>query len=320
MQVRDGPAAVRGDAPAPRRHWPTGREGGAGGSPESEDLPLASNPNPSRKEDSCQDVSVLFAVLVAALARRPRRPRRRACTCASKARRRRSSARPRRRVDVQANALDALDVGQRSPASSTTTSRQTSFGPYVDQIGRYAGRRTTGWVFKVNGVSPPVGADQVTLQGRRHGALVLGDASARPAGRRRSRSSAAPKRNCYRVCAPGRRGQDRAAARRLHGCTSTAAQRQVDPTGVGLRRRAPRARDARRSTGAVRSNARRGERARSRRRAPRRARLAGCGGDEPARQRDALGDARPRRARAARRRTVPAGPDARCRRSTAWRR
>ena len=39
----------------------------------------------------------------------------------------------------------------------------TSFGPYVDQIGRYGGDASSGWVFKVNNTSPPVGADQVTL-------------------------------------------------------------------------------------------------------------------------------------------------------------
>src|SRR5262249_6194662 len=41
---------------------------------------------------------------------------------------------------------------------------QTSFGPYVDQIGYYPAAGQTGWVFKVNGVSPPVGADQVQLK------------------------------------------------------------------------------------------------------------------------------------------------------------
>jgi len=39
----------------------------------------------------------------------------------------------------------------------------TGFGPYVDQIGRYGGDASSGWVFKVNNVSPPVGADKVTL-------------------------------------------------------------------------------------------------------------------------------------------------------------
>jgi hypothetical protein len=41
---------------------------------------------------------------------------------------------------------------------------QTSFGPYVDQIGFYPGSGNAGWVFKVSGVSPPVGADSVQLK------------------------------------------------------------------------------------------------------------------------------------------------------------
>src|SRR5262245_10615017 len=40
----------------------------------------------------------------------------------------------------------------------------TSFGPYIDQIGRYPAAGSGGWVFKVNGQSPPVGADQVQLK------------------------------------------------------------------------------------------------------------------------------------------------------------
>jgi hypothetical protein len=35
----------------------------------------------------------------------------------------------------------------------------TSFGPFVSQIGRSAGAGSSGWVYKVNGVSPTVGAD-----------------------------------------------------------------------------------------------------------------------------------------------------------------
>jgi hypothetical protein len=41
---------------------------------------------------------------------------------------------------------------------------QSSFGPYIDQVGRYGGTASSGWVFKVNDVSPPVGADKVTLK------------------------------------------------------------------------------------------------------------------------------------------------------------
>jgi hypothetical protein len=41
---------------------------------------------------------------------------------------------------------------------------QSSFGPYIDQVGRYGGTASSGWVFKVNDTSPPVGADKVTLK------------------------------------------------------------------------------------------------------------------------------------------------------------
>jgi hypothetical protein len=61
------------------------------------------------------------------------------------------------------NALEALDAASRGGEFyyGLTT---TSFGTYVSQIGRYAGSGTAGWVFKVNGESPPVGADQVQLK------------------------------------------------------------------------------------------------------------------------------------------------------------
>lgn len=67
------------------------------------------------------------------------------------------------RVAGVANALEALDrastAGEFHYAVSTS-----SFGNYVSQIGKYAAGGSSGWVFKVNGVSPPVGADQVQLQ------------------------------------------------------------------------------------------------------------------------------------------------------------
>jgi Domain of unknown function (DUF4430) len=40
----------------------------------------------------------------------------------------------------------------------------SSFGNYVDQVGLYGGSASSGWVFKVDNVSPPVGADKVDLQ------------------------------------------------------------------------------------------------------------------------------------------------------------
>jgi Domain of unknown function (DUF4430) len=66
-------------------------------------------------------------------------------------------------LTVRANALDALEsasVAGEFYYHVTTT----SFGPYVDQVGRYVSGASTGWVFKVNGVSPPVGADRVALK------------------------------------------------------------------------------------------------------------------------------------------------------------
>ena len=41
---------------------------------------------------------------------------------------------------------------------------QSSFGQYVDQIGRYKADATGGWVYKINGAQPPVGADQPVLK------------------------------------------------------------------------------------------------------------------------------------------------------------
>jgi hypothetical protein len=61
------------------------------------------------------------------------------------------------------NPLVALDVASTLGEFYTQVT-QSSFGAYVSQIGRYPGAGASGWVFKVNGASPPVGADQVTLK------------------------------------------------------------------------------------------------------------------------------------------------------------
>jgi hypothetical protein len=57
-------------------------------------------------------------------------------------------------------ALDSASIaGEFHYAISTA-----SFGDYVSQIGKYPAGGSSGWVFKVNGVSPPVGADKVVLK------------------------------------------------------------------------------------------------------------------------------------------------------------
>jgi hypothetical protein len=70
------------------------------------------------------------------------------------------AAQPRVTAD---NALQALDLASTAGEFHyvVTTSQ---FGDYVSQIGKYPASGTSGWVFKVNGVSPPVGADKVTLK------------------------------------------------------------------------------------------------------------------------------------------------------------
>ena len=70
------------------------------------------------------------------------------------------AAQPRVTAD---NALQALDLASTAGEFyyGTTTA---DFGTYVSQIGKYPAGGTAGWVFKVNGVSPPVGADKVTLK------------------------------------------------------------------------------------------------------------------------------------------------------------
>jgi hypothetical protein len=61
------------------------------------------------------------------------------------------------------NALQALDAasfaGEFYYGMATT-----SFGNYVNQIGKYPADQSSGWVFKVNGISSPVGADKAVLK------------------------------------------------------------------------------------------------------------------------------------------------------------
>lgn len=61
------------------------------------------------------------------------------------------------------NALQALDVASTAGEFHYALT-SGSFGDYVSQIGKYAAAGTSGWAFKVNGVSPPVGADKVVLK------------------------------------------------------------------------------------------------------------------------------------------------------------
>ena len=65
-------------------------------------------------------------------------------------------------LTVKDNALDALESASLAGEFFYHVT-QSGFGPYVDQIGRYPAGSSNGWVFKLNGIAPPVGADKVTL-------------------------------------------------------------------------------------------------------------------------------------------------------------
>jgi hypothetical protein len=60
------------------------------------------------------------------------------------------------------NALSALDAASFAGEFYYHVT-VTGFGPFVDQIGRYAGQGSSGWSYKINGVSPPIGADKATI-------------------------------------------------------------------------------------------------------------------------------------------------------------
>jgi hypothetical protein len=144
--------------PLDSRIW----EGGGEGSPESEDLSLAAHPEPLAEGGFVFRRSLVsLAVVVAALSLAG------LATAAvvhirveGKTQTIFGATEPR----VSAtNALDALMNTARA-AEFFAHVAQTSFGPYIDQIGYYPAGGSDGWVFKVNGVSPPVGADQVQLK------------------------------------------------------------------------------------------------------------------------------------------------------------
>ncbi len=65
-------------------------------------------------------------------------------------------------LEAGTNALTALDAASLT-AEFYYHVTVTGFGPFVDQIGRYPGEGFSGWSYKINGVSPPVGADQATI-------------------------------------------------------------------------------------------------------------------------------------------------------------
>lgn len=67
------------------------------------------------------------------------------------------------RLQVTSTALDALTAAATSGEFYYHLT-VSSLGSYVDQIGLYPATSTGGWMFKLNGAQPPVGASAVTLK------------------------------------------------------------------------------------------------------------------------------------------------------------
>ena len=308
MQIRDGPAAVRGDAPRRDATGPRAGKAAREGAPSQKTC----RPPPIRTPRG-RRIRVKASLhsrrrRCGGAPARPVGPGRCACTSGSRARPAPSSARPSRRSRVSSNALDALDSASLAGEFyyHVTT---TAFGPYVDQIGRYSADGSSGWVFKVNGVSPPVGADAVTLQ---TGDRVLWYwATFGPTGRAGdARAPEHAERNCYRVLAQNDAGKTRPArGAMLH----VGARSGARANRLGLHRAAPRAcaGDAEGRGSVERAGVTRVALLGSRRSARRRVRLGGG----RLRAGDRLGHPRPRRRSSSTgRRCRPGSP--RCRGST----
>ena len=129
------------------------------------------------------------------------------------------------RLDA-ANALQALDLASTAGEFHYALA-VSSFGRYVSQIGKYPAAGNGGWVFKVNGVSPPVGADQVQL---RDGDLVLWYwAEFGPAGGPPTLNLERLPGNCYLV----ERQTDAGARSPAAGATLAVDGRRVRANGRG---------------------------------------------------------------------------------------
>ena len=153
-------------------------------------------------------------------------------------------------VTVEApNALVALDLAS-TLGEFYYALAHTSLGDYVSQIGKYPAAGDAGWAFKVNGVSPPVGAGQATLK---DGDEVLWYYAAFGAsGGPRTLSLKAAGRNCYLVSSTDDLGVARLAGGALvkvdgRRFTASSTGRACVGRHVGLVRAY--------AAGAVRSNA-----------------------------------------------------------------
>jgi hypothetical protein len=144
--------------PSAGRHWAEAWEGGGGGAPSQKTCRSPSIPIPSRKGGIVAKRLILILVVLLVLPA--------VATAATVKVRVEGKTRtlfgPTEITVSATNALDALEQASLAGEFYYHVTN-TSFGPYVDQVGRYGAAASSGWVFKVDDKSPPVGADQVKL-------------------------------------------------------------------------------------------------------------------------------------------------------------
>jgi hypothetical protein len=152
------------------------------------------------------------------------------------------------RFEAGPNAMQALDAASlRGEFYYHVT--QSSFGPYVDQIGRFPAGGANGWTYKVNGISPPVGSDKYELE---EGDRVLWYwAAFGPSGGPPTLLLTRTRRNCYRVVSENDQGVDSPAAGALLHVDGRRVPTRAGRGCVGRHTGTVRATKA----GAVRSNA-----------------------------------------------------------------
>ena len=251
MRVRDGPAAVRGDAPPPNCHWPAGREGGEEREPRvRRPAALSSTRTPRGRRIRASSLTRPRGRRSRRRARaRRRQPSPRTSRSGSRARPRRSSARRSRHVQA-GNALEALEAASLAGEfyygahdqrrSARTSARSAATRPAARRLGLQGQRRLAA------GRRRPGHA-----RGRRRRALVLGRVRLDGRARRRSSSS-----GCPAAATRSRRTTTPGASRAAAGATLRVDGRRVrtDARGRGcVGRHAGLVRAT--LAGAVRSNA-----------------------------------------------------------------
>ena len=180
MRVRDGPAAVRGDAPPPRRHWRRAGKAAREGAPSQKTCRAPHNPNPSRKEDSGASLVPRRRRLGGGRVRRsssPERPAarsavgrvprhdRRLRTGRSRSRRSRGGSSRSRRRRPRRSSRSAQ--GRRSSPSTTSPTSRRALRRPRSQASRRTSRRSPA-------IGPTSSSSRTTRRGSRARSRRLG--------------------------------------------------------------------------------------------------------------------------------------------------